>query len=200
MDEGIGDQFADGHFREHRDLLAESSAEHFVVRSAGVDVTDEAFEAVRVAFCPHLLVEGDDAGAALIVDDTKGLAVEAGEVGEGFRKEQGTKVQDGPFGELAAADLEEGGEFGCGEEFEFVARRGRGSWICLSPRLPHELGNPEPARSGWLFVHQAKDQESYVRQAASGFNDRREIPPILFWGGAASGKAKTPATDEVAGV
>ena len=32
-----------------------------------------------------------------------------------------------PLVELTAADLEEGGEFGLGEELEFVARRGHGS-------------------------------------------------------------------------
>jgi hypothetical protein len=31
-----------------------------------------------------------------------------------------------PLVELAAADLEEGGQFGLGEEFKFVARRG---WV-----------------------------------------------------------------------
>lgn len=38
--------------------------------------------------------------------------------------EEWDQAGNAPFVELAAADFEEGGEFGLGEEFEFVARRG----------------------------------------------------------------------------
>ena len=63
-----------------------------------------------------------------------------------------------PLVELAAADLEEGGEFGFGEEFQFVARRGlvrvhaRRERVNLSRLDGDKLvtGNPAGAEDGCL--------------------------------------------------
>jgi hypothetical protein len=50
-----------------------------------------------------------------------------------------------PLVELAATDLEEGGQFGLGEEFKFVARRG---WVRVHARAKASTRRPRVVTNG----------------------------------------------------